>query len=319
MSFFDDPAPPQQVNPALAVAAQSAANQEAIRESARISAIDQFSPFGSLTFQRDDEGIPTAQIQSLTPEGQTALDTQFDLTNTLGNAALSQAAFLPGDRFSLEGLPETAPNTLELDPLQTNEGLFGPNIDEIQNALYESQTSLLRPDFEQTEERLIQSLADRGIPLTSRAGQLELDRFQRQRDDTLSRIANAAVLAGGQEHSRLFGHQLQGRQQNVAEQTQNINLRDAARSRSINERLLERQTPFNELAAFLQGAPAISTPQFGNTPQFNVQPPDVIGAQFGAAQLANNAIANRNQTNAANLGGLFSAGSTLGAAALLRR
>jgi hypothetical protein len=41
--------------------AQAAANLKAIKDSARINALDQFAPWGSTTYARDNEGVPTAQ------------------------------------------------------------------------------------------------------------------------------------------------------------------------------------------------------------------------------------------------------------------
>jgi hypothetical protein len=317
MSIFGKgSSPPAAPNPGLAVAAQSAANKDAIRESARVSSIDQFTPFGSLTFTRDDEGLPTSQIQSLTVPQQNLVDKQLSLGNTLGAAAQNQAAFLPQDQFNLDGVSSAQPSALDFSGLA---GISPQSGQAVEQATFDRGLSLLQPEFQQQQERLNQQLANQGLPTGSEAFGAEQSRFQRGRDETLSRLANDAVLAGRQEQSRLFGQDLTQRQQGISEQLQNIGLADQARSRDINERLLQRTQPFNELSAFLQGSPSLPFQGFAPPPQFNVAPPDVIGAQFGAANLANQNFATQQGINASNLGGLFGLGGALGAAGILAR
>jgi hypothetical protein len=73
--------------------------------------------------------------------------------------------------------------------------------------------------------------------------------------------------------------------------------------------------PLNEVAALLTGQ-QVQTPQLANTPQVGVAPTDVMGAynQQYQGQLAQ--WQNRQQQQAAGLGGLFGLAGTLGGAAI---
>lgn len=336
MSFGKDSSPAPAPNPALAVRAQGAANTEAMQESARLSAIDQYTPFGALTYERDDKGVPTAQITSLTAPQQGIMDQQQALAQTLGGLAQGQAGFLPTDQFTLEGLPSASPSTIDrsaapaigsFDQAALDPDRFAERGDALAQSIYGQQLSMMQPELDREQERLDQRLSNQGIPIGGEAYGAEQARFQRGRGDMLSRLAQGAVQAGAAEQGRLFGQAMasqgqgfgQGltrRQQDISEQMQDVGLADAARARGINERLLTRSQPFNELSAFLQGAPSLPVSQFAPPPQFNSQAPDVIGTQYAAANIANQQFANQQATRAANLGGLFGLGGSLGAAAI---
>ena len=79
---------------------------------------------------------------------------------------------------------------------------------DVESALFERERSLLEPEFQRNEERLRQSLANRGLGENSSAFGEELGRFERGRGETMSRLAQSAVLAGGQEASRALEGQL---------------------------------------------------------------------------------------------------------------
>ena len=83
-----------------------------------------------------------------------------------------------------------------------------------------------------------------------------------------------------------------------------------ARDAFINELILQRNQPFNELSAFLQGSPSAPTPNFMQQPAFQMQAADLVGLQASA-----------NQSAASRQAGLFGAlgtlGGSLGSAAIL--
>lgn len=84
----------------------------------------------------------------------------------------------------------------------------------------------------------------------------------------------------------------------------------AQRNQGINELILERNQPFNELASFLQGAPAATQPNFGQPAQYSPIGNDITGS-------INSNYAARAGANASTTGALFGLGGTLGAAAIL--
>ena len=289
----NEPQAPQPVNAGQIIGAQSAANKDAVRESVKVNAIDEFSPYGSLTYERDAEGLPTSRTTQYSPGGQQVFDKQQQLANTLAGYANNQAGFIPQSQFSLEGLPQS-PNVND----------FSADRDKFERAYYDRSANLLRPEFEQQREEMNQSYADRGIPQGGEAYNRGFNRFDQGERDAYARLAQDAVQAGAGEQSRLFG------------------LSTTGRNNAIQERLLERSQPFNELSAFLQGSPALQGPQFQNAPQYSVAPPDVTGA-YGLQQAGqNNAYNQQMGTYQANLNGLYGlagAGLTAGIAASDRR
>lgn len=79
---------------------------------------------------------------------------------------------------------------------------------DVEQAFFDRSASLLDRKFGQQEDALKQSLANRGLLGTSgeigEAADTELGNFNQMRGETFSNLARDAVLAGGQEQSRLF-------------------------------------------------------------------------------------------------------------------
>jgi hypothetical protein len=267
---------------------------EIARTDATFNRINQFTPAGNLEFFSSGGGINNNAQLTFNPfiqqlfEGQLASD-----AGVLGMGLQRQEDIAGGSLPDLiQGLDTSGISGLTPRDFEQARG-------DVEQAFFDRTSSLLSPQFEQSEERLLQSLADRGIPRESEAGRTEIANFQRQRDDTFSRLADQSVLSGGQEQSRLFGldQALTGfnNQLDIGTQLQDANL--------IQN---NRATQFNELAALL-GLQQVAQPGLGNF--FSPSPTDVTGG-FGLQNQANMA----NAQNASNqkggvMGGLFDLGS----------
>jgi len=470
------PKAPPAPDPVKTAQAQSAANKEAVRESALVSQIGQDTPFGTVRFTGDIGSPDRRQVIELSPAGQRQMQQQNLLASMLGQRAIGAVGDLSGQRFNLEGLTE-APSSFYLGGLPETEeartgglqdsglpylrtslekrgnidvrrnlnrsllpesvsrirpsqidlegqwgplvgipgsGDFGAERQRVEGALMDRAASRLEPRFEQEEARLEQSLANRGIPPGSEQWNQEMANFSMAKNDAYDAAMNQAIAAGGAEQSRLFGQALQARgqqfgegttrsqfgaqqqaqqygqlmgqaqlantlrqqlvgeqlsqselqrafrnmvtsedlqravfrnqsrqqatgersldaqlqasalQQQMAAREQAIRERqlqmgttEAARQREIQERLMLRQQPMNELAAILQGSPAIGMPQAQAPGGFNVAPADVMGA----TQMGYQGALNRYNADLANqqsfYGGLGQlGGSVLGAAGM---
>ena len=123
-----------------------------------------------------------------------------------------------------------------------------PSGDRVSNALFERKMNLVRPQLDEAKNNLDVSLQERGIPIGSEIYNREMDRFDRTRNQTLEALSQDAILAGGAEEDRL-----------------------------MNRELTARNQGFNELAAILQGSPALNTPQFQSQPAYQISAPDVAG------------------------------------------
>jgi hypothetical protein len=281
---------PAAPNPGATAAAQAAANKEAVRESALVNQIGTEGPWGR-TYYAGDIGSPERrQVTELNDTGQQTFDNQQQIGNTLsgyGQQLAGEVAKGPS-QFSLDGLP-SAPWEQDL----------AAGAKAVEDATYQRGADLMRPEFDRQQEALRTQLANQGLTEGSEAYTTEMNRMTDSQNRALSDLSLASVGAGRAEQSRLFS------------------LGSAGRSQALGEQLTERTQPMNELAALLQGAPAIQLPQGVGTAQYSVQPGDVQGATQSAYQ---GALNNYNQGMAANnamAGNIFGLGGSLGGAAIL--
>ena len=106
----------------------------------------------------------------------------------------------------------------------------------------------------------------------------------------------------------LFANALQTRGQQLGERTFDMNAINQARQTYLNEQLTGRNQQINELAALLQGGPAIQTPTPMSGGQVNVAPTNVTGAYGLASGLNQNNYAQQVSAANAAMGGLANLG-----------
>ena len=155
-----------------------------------------------------------------------------------------------------------------------------------------------QPQFDRTYDQLQTRLAGQGLTdPNSEAYRNAVDEFYRAQND--------------------FG--LAAGQQALNQAQQLYGLEQDARSRSIQEALMERQVPMNELAAMMSGS-QVQMPQFMPTPQTQVAPTDVMGATYADYNARMNAW-QQDQARAAGgmrgLFGLLGAGASIAAPYLM--
>ncbi len=231
-----------EVNPAELIALQN-----------RINRIDSRSPLLNLTFQRDADGNPISSSTSFSPALQRFFDRAKDFE--------------------------------EFESIDSRVGDLSGERKRIEDALFERTTRLLNPEFDRQERTLRDRLVNQGIPIESEAslGDFgELTRFNRGRNNSLRQAALDAVLAGGQEASRVRG-----------EARADLSLERAG-----------RQQDFGEFLQLLQAGS-------GTIPQ--ARPVDVTGPFQLASQRDLAIFAANNQRDAAKKQGM----GQLGAAAIL--
>ena len=186
---------PSAPDPYATAAAQSAANKEAIQESAKINAIDRFTPTGSVTYDKGEDGIPTAQRVTLTDQAQGIFDAQQGLSQKVADAAGGLADYLP------------------TTPIDTS----GVDGSKIAQTLFDRKMGLVRPELDQAREMADTRLVERGIPVGSEIYTDEMDRLDRAESQTLESLSNDAVLAGTSEEQRQLGNLYTQRNQGINE------------------------------------------------------------------------------------------------------
>src|SRR5689334_20000153 len=97
---------PKPPDPYQTADAQSQAFIKAAKESSILNNLAQYNPTGSITFDRDAQGVPIAQRVNLTPEAQGVFNAQQALQQNLSNAAANMAGQVPTTAF---GLPANMP------------------------------------------------------------------------------------------------------------------------------------------------------------------------------------------------------------------
>lgn len=272
------PTPPPAPDPRLMANAQANANKEAVRESAKVNAINQITPFGTITYERDAHGVPVAQITQLAPTAQTQLDNQNQLATALSHAALQRISDLPQNAFTTQNLPSLAGNGDD-------------SLSAIENAVYQRMTALIKPEFAGARQSLEQTIADRGLPSNGQFATKARNRLEQSQHHALEQAALAAVLARGTEQDRQY------------------HLAQSKRHNALQEALLERNQPFNEIAAFVQGAPSIQTPTATPLPQYHVAAPDILASTALQQQNLNNRYNQQLAHQQAQMNGLLNLGN----------
>lgn len=251
---------PKAPDPAATAAAQSAANKDAVTESAKVNQINTVSPYGSTTWSGEIGSPNRTQTTNLSASGQTQLDQQNQVAEGLGNKALQIYDYLPTDKFNYNGIKQVGDN-------------YDTQRQAATDKVYGLLTRNTQRDFDRSEETLRSKLASQGVGQNSEAYKREMEAFGDSKNTAFNNASATAYTQGMNEANNAY---------NTDTQTRN---------RQIAERLQERQVPANELSAIVQGTPAFTNPQVPNTAQYSVNAPDVAGLTQSNYQ---------NQLNSAN-------------------
>lgn len=269
MSFgkSDPPPAPDYVGAAYA---QGAANEEAARIAGQLNNPNVYNPLGQreITFEGDQPTI----VESLTPEGQNLFDQQMRISTSFGNVAesgLGRVNQSLGQEFDPSQLPEISSGVTERDLVtQSILDRYQPTMDE---------------QRQRQEEALLLQGQGRGGAAWNTA---QRDLAQQENDARL-----AAILAGGQEQSRLY------------------EMESNNRNRALQEALALRQLPLSEVNALRTG----SQPTL---PQFQPYQGQAVGAAplFDATQAQYNAQLGAVNAQNAQAGQTFGTIGQLGSA-----
>jgi hypothetical protein len=310
------PKPPPAPDPVKTAQAQTESNVETARMNANLNRLDETDPLGSVRYT-DLGNDRWRKDTTLSDVGQRQFDLQNAVdegTNRLALQGVGQASNVLGTPFSLDGLVNEYTTAMgsQIGDLQRS---VGPDdFSDDRQRVEQSILSRMEPGFERDRASMEQRLADQGVPAGSEAYNRQMDELNRQKTDARQQ----AILAGGQEQSRMFGMDLsQGQFANQAT-AQAVNQDQAARAdqvgirqRQMQEALLKRSQPINEIGA-LMGTGQVGLPQFQGTAPVNVQGTDVMGPinQQYASQMAGWNAKNQQRQGLQN--GLFGLGGALG-------
>jgi hypothetical protein len=87
----------------------------------------------------------------------------------------------------------------------------------VAQSIFDRTMSMMRPEIDKNQSRLLSNLQNRGLPVGSEAFNDSYTAQQRETDNMISRLAMDADIAAGQEQSRMFGLESQERSNSISE------------------------------------------------------------------------------------------------------
>lgn len=238
---------------------QGALNQWTAQQNANINRVNETNPFGSSQYVTNPDGS-VSRNTTLSGGNQTLVDQQQGRDATLGRYANQMAGQLPQQPFNLDNLPQIRGMGDLNAERQRMEGSLMAEYDRRNN-----------PEFERMRESELQRLADQGIGRGNELYDSELQRIERQIQDARSGAQNSATQMAGEELSRNFGMDMQGRQN------------------AMGEQLTARGLPFQEMQGLLGMQQGPTLPQFNGMTPVQMQGLDAQGLygqeqNYGLAQ-----------------------------------
>ncbi len=176
-------------------AAQTQSNKDTATANAGLNRIDQFTPYGSSTYQitgNNPDGTPKYQQNvSLSPQEQQLFDKYTQGQNVLGDTALNSL----GNVQRMYGQ--------NFDPSQ-----FGASQKQAQDAAYQHQTQYLDPQYQQMGASLDSKLANQGLQAGDAAYDTSQQNFNNQKQQAYESARTSAIGQGNQEQQALFAQGL---------------------------------------------------------------------------------------------------------------
>lgn len=239
----------------------------------RYNRMNQYTPFGSQTYSYDENGREVVN-QNLDPSQQGILNADNQLSQTGRNLANSN---LQGGNFGQSYTPQT---------MQRDYTGAVADRSRIEDEVFKKLTKGVEDQQKKETANLEQTLADRGIPIGSKAYANAMKSLTDRYDNIYADAHSQAVSQGGQELATQVGIQ----NQTIADQ--------------FSQGWQNRQNQFGEVSGLSNLGAGLRTPNFYQPGQVNYDP-------YGGAQIGQGYY-NINQQKASNDAQLRLAASKLG-------
>lgn len=255
---------PKAPDPYQQASAQQSANVGGAAASAIINNANERNPYGSVTYNQigtgtvtDAQGKPMSvpryeRVVELSPEQKKLYGLQSQMQENLGNLGVSQSSRLQGllgQEMNTSGLEPWSKPTAAPRQASWNPDAYSADRAKVETALMDRYRAQTNPQREAQEA----SLAARGLSPGGQAWGAVQDAQNRQDTDQMS----AAILAGGQEQSRLLGEERQGYQQGMDYNS----FLNSLRQGQFQETAALRNQPINEISSLMSGS-QVSVPSF---------------------------------------------------------
>lgn len=243
-------------DPKSVINEQARANQKAMEDAARYNRpTSETNPFGTKkTIQNPDGSF--SEETTLTPDQQAIVDQQESRDIELGGKINAGISGLYNGAFNLDGLGN--------DPTKMD---FSADRRRIEDQIYNRYQELNKDRFAQEDEALSQRLINSGIPVGSELYNKQMMEAQRRRSDENSGAFTNAVQLGGAELSR------------------STDLGMRARGMAIDERLMQRDRPYQEMANLMGMQAGPQLPNFQARSDISVPGLDITGTSTNYSQI----------------------------------
>lgn len=260
---------PKQPDPLPAAKATAEANKDVAQYTTALDRPTQVDPYGQTSWQLRAGADPNkpmpgdwTQTTTLSPQQQSLLNLDvaaqqgaYGLGLNALQAAGQSGTGAPIDLGGLQSVRQVQTPTLPGAQDYTQQG------QQIRDALYEQMTQFSNERFGREEEALRNQLVNQGFAPGAEGFNTELSEFRRGKDESYRAAELAAILAGGQEQSRVFGDTMTAAQAGFGNEYQVAGLEGAQRQQQLQEQLLQRQTPLNEALA-IAGMTGVTNPAY---------------------------------------------------------
>lgn len=274
--------PPTAPDPYALTAAQTRINQQNANFNGAANSGSVSTPIGSSQFTSRVDPATGATIWdqniSLAPDQQALLTQQNAQDLSLGSTGTALAGQV-GDAFKnpldMSKLPalQTGISADGLPQLFGADDLLGAR-NQVQDALYQRQTSYLDPQYQQREGQFQQRAASQGLVEGSEAWRQARDQFMRERAFDYDRARTSAITGGMDEMQGLSGIARGNRSDLFGERTTQGNFGNNARTQALSEALTARMQPLKEYNA-VRDATKVTLPQFNGKAPVSAQAADL--------------------------------------------
>lgn len=267
--------------------ATAAGNKEAAIAAQEGNMINQYTPYGSVTYTQrgtSSSGTPLwSQSVALSPEQQAAYNKDVQMNAALQNVGIQGVGYVqnalnaplasPGQAVGTAGTTQFVSN-VNAPTLNTQGGNLGgvqrgvseptiglatgaqagqlqtsvqdPNLvqQQVTDALYKQQTQYLDPQFERSQAKLENQLANQGITRGSEAWNNAMQDAAMQKQQAYESARSSAIGQGVAAGSQMFQNQLAGgqfantaQQQAYQQSLSNAQMQNQARAQQLQEAL----------------------------------------------------------------------------------
>lgn len=162
-------------------------------------------------------------------------------------------------------------------------------------AAFNEAYGYMKPAFDMDNERTMQNISDRGLPVGSQAYKSAMTELQNNHNQQIQSAANQAVAVAAQSgatkmqqeqglRQEAYNEGLQTHQQQVSDIGNRMQTEQNLRQTDISNDLLQRQENMNEASAYLTGSPALQEPGAVQAPTYHQNTTDIAGITNSAYQ-----------------------------------